>query len=503
MRGETVLLNAASHFSESVLAVFFPRQNGGAAGALFSDENLNNSFDFGVNQSYLINADGDVLAHAGFTPIRGGKNPADSDFIQSVLESPERAKQQLVEFDLTVKKDTDAKDFFGLTLEKILSFFYKYRESKYNNVEKTRMLAAYTKLNTAGVTVITCVEYDKIFEGINAVTRRNIYFTVAILILSVILIKFFSKSICGHLEMFTFSMRQIERGNFILIPKSKRRDEIGALTSGFRRMCAALNIFGKFTNKEIAVKIMKGEIKPEGFQKHATVFFSNIRDFNVKSENFKKIFDAEASRRIVQWLNRYFTSMIECVKRTNGVLDKFIGDAVMAHWGAVYTAGNPRKDAFNCIKTALMMRQKLYFINKARKPDDKSDPVIHIGCGINTGIVTAGQVGSDMRAEYTIIGDSVNLASLIQTLTVPMGADILISENTWQLVWDMFITEEMPSIIVKGNEKPLRIFAVINLRESGKGPKNMYEVRKLLGIKHYDISKADFNEDRNNFKMAE
>jgi len=183
-------------------------------------------------------------------------------------------------------------------------------------------------------------------------------------------------------------------------------------------------------------------------------------------------------------------------------VDKFIGDAVMAHWGTAYTAGSPAKDAFNCVKAALMMRKALVLLNRKRIPDDPGDPPISIGCGINSGIVTAGQLGSDLRMEYTVIGDPVNLASRIEALNKPFGTDILISESTWNLVKYFFITEEMPSVTVKGKEKPVRIFAVINHISVTSGPRILAEVRELLGIRPPDISKVDVNAEEKKYKIG-
>jgi adenylate cyclase len=165
----------------------------------------------------------------------------------------------------------------------------------------------------------------------------------------------------------------------------------------------------------------------------------------------------------------------------------------MAHWGTAYTAGSPGQDAYNCVVAALMMRKALYYMNKDRQQGDPGNPPIQIGCGINTGIVTAGQIGSDLRMEYTVIGDPVNLASRIEALNKPLGTDILISENTWRLVKNKIITEEMPSVSVKGKEKPLRIFAVVNFSGTGKGPQTLAAVRRLLGIKPPDMGKVDVN----------
>jgi hypothetical protein len=97
MRGETILQNAATHFSKPVLAMFFPWQGGGVGGVLFSSENLNNNFGVVKNQSYMINTDGDILAHADFSFLSEGVNIADIDFIHSILDSPQRNKQELLE----------------------------------------------------------------------------------------------------------------------------------------------------------------------------------------------------------------------------------------------------------------------------------------------------------------------------------------------------------------------------------------------------------------------
>jgi adenylate cyclase len=258
------------------------------------------------------------------------------------------------------------------------------------------------------------------------------------------------------------------------------------LAINLRRMNRAINIFGKFTNKEVAQMAMDEHLKPGGTPTNITIFFSDIRDFTGKSEAFTQRFGKEASDKIVFWLNDYLSRMVECVEKTGGTIDKFIGDAVMAHWGASSTSGNPRQDAFNCVCSALLMRAVLVKMNRDRKPDDYENPKINIGCGINTGIVTAGQIGSEQRMEYTVIGDPVNLASRIESLNKIFGTDILISEDTWRLIKDYVIVEEMQAVTVKGKEEPVRLFAVINLKSAGRGPKNLDDVRRLLKIKAVD-----------------
>jgi adenylate cyclase len=259
---------------------------------------------------------------------------------------------------------------------------------------------------------------------------------------------------------------------------------------------------------------MRGEIKPGGQPKHATIFFSDIRSFTEKSENFTREFGEAASDRIVHWLNEYFTRMVDCVEKTGGVVDKFIGDAVMAHWGTAYTAGSPEQDAFNGVKAALMMRYVLLDMNRDRTDNDPGNPPIRIGCGINSGVVTAGQIGSEQRMEYTVIGDPVNLASRTEALNKPLGTDILITEDTWELAGEHFVTEEMPPVTVKGKAKPVRLFAVIRLKkgeEWGAGsevlgkrdePETLAELRELLGIQPPDLNTVDTNAEEKKYKIG-
>jgi adenylate cyclase len=352
-----------------------------------------------------------------------------------------------------------------------------------------------------GAVVFTTIPHSIVFEAVQSVTRQNIFLTAAVLFIAILFIWLFSKTISTPVGILAGAALQIEQGRFELELEPKTHDELGLLTESFSKMSSALGIFGRFTNRDIAVRAMRGEIKPGGLPKHATVFFSDIRGFTEKSENFTKAFGEDASNRIVMWLNEYFTRMVDCVEKTGGVVDKFIGDAVMAHWGTAFTAGSPEKDALNCVKAALMMRNALMEINAKRTKNDPGNPEIRIGCGINTGIVTAGQIGSEQRMEYTAIGDPVNLASRTEALNKPLGTDILITEDTWELVGSGLITEEMPPVTVKGKAKPVRMFAVVNFRDAAEGPRTLSEVRDLLGITAPDISKVDTDAEEKKYKI--
>jgi adenylate cyclase len=469
LRGETLLLNGTPTAGTSLLVMFCSRQMNDmkeGAAIFFSPESLSDTFGTGTNSSFIINGDGDVLIHPNPDLERTGANLANQRFIAALREDPAQSKQSLY-------VDEDGKGYFG----------------------------AYTKLSLTNAVVITIIESEVVFEGVNATTRRNIYLTLAVLFVSIIFVRFFSNSISKPIKALAAATEQIERGKFEISLPARSQDEIGALTESFGRMSQALGVFGRFTNREIAVRAMRGEIKPGGHLKHATIFFSDIRDFTKKSESISKIFRKGASDRIVAWLNRYFTQMVECVEQTGGVVDKFIGDALMAHWGTAYTSGSVEEDAFNCVKTALLMRRVLLKMNLTT--DTGGDLPIRIGCGINTGEITAGQIGSEQRMEYTVIGDAVNLAERTETLNKPLGTDILITENTWKLIGDRLISVEMPPVRVKGKQGLVRLFAVINTKEAGEteGPRDLEELRELLKIPRPDLSCLDIEAEEKKYTI--
>jgi adenylate cyclase len=472
--GETVLLNAAPVFGIPVLALLFPWDNGEGQDAvmlIFSSESLSDAFGSSVNASVLINHAGDILIHGDHALVMAGANMLKDPLVELLRESREQNFQTL-----------------------------------YTDLAGNRQFGAFRKLAIADAVVITTVESRVVFEGITATTRRNIYLTGAVLFISILFIWFFSKTISAPLRRLAVAAGQIEEGQFEAPLPEKRRDEIGLLSESFVKMSHALGIFGRFTNREIAVRAMRGEILPGGKAKKATIFFSDIRGFTAISENFTNTFGAGASDKMVVWLNEYFTRMVECVEKTNGVVDKYIGDSVMAHWGTAYTSGSAEHDALNCVRTALLMRMALLEMNRRRGPDDPANPVIHIGCGIDSGIVTVGQIGSSRRMEYTAIGDAVNLASRTESLNKPLGTDILITENTWELAGRHLITEEMPPVTVKGREKPVRLFAVVNLRAAKDGaeqplPRTLAELRDMLGIEPPDLSAVNVNAEDIKYKI--
>ena len=359
-------------------------------------------------------------------------------------------------------------------------------------------LGSYKKFYSGELTVFSLVSEKKAMEGVYRIQLQNFLITVVFLSITVLLIIFFSRSLTGPIRLLVQGTNQIGEGNYQVKIPVKTNDELGQLTEAFMGMSKGLaerekikTAFGKFVNKEIAERVMRDEIQLGGENKNATIFFSDIRSFTAISEKL-------TPHQVVEFLNDYMTRMVACVNQTHGVVDKFIGDAVMAVWGAPYSVGN---DTENAVNGALMMRKALREFNKGRGSDDK--PFIKIGCGINTGPVVAGQIGSNERMEYTVIGDAVNLASRIESLNKPFRTDILISEQAYELVKDIFVVEPMKKIHVKGKSEPQQIFAVIGRFDDPDRPSDLDSVRRLVGYATGPLEDVDPDKQEEKYEILE
>ena len=371
---------------------------------------------------------------------------------------------------------------------------YIFQDSQNNNW-------IYIRMNILDNTcsVITLASESSILKAINLTALRIIAFSVAVFFLAILIIRFFSRSLTNPIEDLVAATHSIDKGNYNIHLRPRTKDEIGYLTDRFTKMSGGLaerqrlmSTFTKFVNKDIAEKAASGQLTLGGEDKNATVFFSDIRSFTAMSEKM-------TAPQVVEFLNDYFTRMVDCVNKTNGIVDKFIGDAVMAVWGAATTNGSPEEDAWAAVKAALMMRIALYHFNENQIKHGRNP--IKIGCGINSGPIVAGQIGSEDHMNYTVIGDTVNLASRTEALNKPFATDILITENTYLLVKDKIIAEEMPGVHVKGKTDPIKMYAVVNAK-GVKGPKDIHKLREFLGWDEPELDKVKTDEEEKKYKIG-
>lgn len=204
----------------------------------------------------------------------------------------------------------------------------------------------------------------------------------------------------------------------------------------------------RYLNTAIVDRILAnpGEVHLGGENQLATVLFADIRGFTRMSGNL-------APEKVVELLNEFFAEMTDVIFDNGGMLDKYLGDGIMAVFGAPIAR---QDDAVRSVKTAIEMQRSLAALNRGWQA--RGQNVLRVGIGINTGQVTAGNIGSSKRMDYTVIGDAVNLASRLCSNAV--GGQILISELTQSQLQYQFATKRLQPILVKGKETPVEIHEV-------------------------------------------
>jgi adenylate cyclase len=236
-----------------------------------------------------------------------------------------------------------------------------------------------------------------------------------------------------------------------------RQDEFGQLATAFNQMTAGLaerdrvrNLLGMVVSPEIATQLLHSDLKLGGEEREVTILFCDLRDFTSFSEKM-------APAEVLTLLNRYLDRMSGIIERHGGVIDKYIGDAIMALFGAPVAAPDAPARA---VAAARDMARALESLNAELRAEGR--PVLAFGVGINTARVVAGNMGSKTRLNYTVIGDGVNLASRLEGLTKDpsYGTPIIVSEATLAGIAPRPFARELGEVKVKGKAEPVKIFAL-------------------------------------------
>ena len=211
-------------------------------------------------------------------------------------------------------------------------------------------------------------------------------------------------------------------------------------------------LFGQYVSKDVYAQLVANPdlARLGGQRRDMTVLFSDIRGFTTITERGQP-------EDTVHMLNEYFTRMVEIVFRHQGTVDKFVGDMVMALFGA--PLADPQH-ADHAVETALDMMEELKSLNAKWKADGR-DVTLDIGIGVNTGPMIAGNIGSDQIMSYTVIGDAVNLGSRLESLNKQYSTHIIISDETRQRLTGNFVFRSLGDVVVKGKTRPVAIFEVL------------------------------------------
>lgn len=216
-----------------------------------------------------------------------------------------------------------------------------------------------------------------------------------------------------------------------------------------------------------------------------TVLFSDVRGFTTVTEQL-------GAQATVSLLNEYFTLMVDCIQNEGGMLDKFIGDAIMAVFGIPEASGDEEDRA---VRTAIAMLKSLFAWNEARIAEGKMP--VDIGIGLNTDLVVSGNIGSKKRMDYTIIGDGVNLAARLESACKQYGARILVSEGTYRKLKGTYRSREADLVVVKGKTRPVAVFEILDYHSEQTFP-NIVEV-----LAHFRDGLAKYRQQKWDQAIAE
>ncbi len=375
----------------------------------------------------MVDGDGQIIAH--HDPARLGQDVSgyravqlarQSGTVGSVVATNLRQQERLFVYRPVKSPETQAQQPWVLLTE----------------IDAAEMLAPVNKLR------------DELAVGI-----------LILLVMSVVVAHQVSTSVTRPLDALGDFAHRIGAGELGSRADITGHDVAGRLAAALNEMAAGLQerdhvkeVFGRYIATQVSDQILKGQVNLGGEEKQVTVLFSDIRNFTGMSEQM-------TPQQVVAFLNDYFTEMVDAVFENGGVLDKFLGDGLMAVFGSIDDAPD---HAHRAVLAALRMQALLGKINGVRAMSAK--PPIAIGVGIHTDAVIVGNIGSRKRLEYTVVGDGVNTSSRLQALNKEFGTTILISETTYEAIKGQFECRQMPDTQLRGKTKDLKIFEVVSMK---------------------------------------
>jgi class 3 adenylate cyclase len=284
---------------------------------------------------------------------------------------------------------------------------------------------------------------------------------IGILLISVFLGISISRGLAAPVRQLVTATQKVAQGDYNSTVTVKSRDELAMLADSFNRMTSGLllkeqyrGILDKVVSPEVAEEMVKGNITLGGENREVTTLFADIRGFAAMTEGMEP-------QEVIAMLNEYMEHAGAAIETEDGVVDKYVGDSIMAIFGAPISHPN---DPLRAIRAALNLQENVRKMNLSRKNQGK--PEIHVGIGINTGITVAGNMGSVKRLNYTVLGESVNIASRLCSRAGP--SEILVSEPTFRRTSDHIQAHEFKTMTMKGISKSIKTFKVEKLKESFK-----------------------------------
>ncbi|WP_308366794.1 MULTISPECIES: adenylate/guanylate cyclase domain-containing protein [unclassified Microbulbifer] len=282
-----------------------------------------------------------------------------------------------------------------------------------------------------------------------------IYATLAMTLLASLLAYWLSRRLSLPIHHLMEATRAIDRGDLAVRLDDRRNDEIGFLFEGFNNMAAGLlkksqveQVFSRYVSKNVADKVLANldEIRLSSRPIEATVLFADIVGFTAMSEKLQP-------SQVSELLNEYFSYISSACSLYGGVVDKFIGDCAMLAFGVLE---DDTEHTFNAVSCAVLIQRLATQLNEQRRADGR--PEVHFRIGINYGMMLAGNLGSDDRMEYTVVGDAVNLASRLCSVARP--DQIIMREELFNILQSRVIAQAGQTLPIRGKSAPVRIYSV-------------------------------------------
>ena len=313
--------------------------------------------------------------------------------------------------------------------------------------EEPRVLAPY----------VFFTSLDKALLPLRESQRVMLYVGIALSIVALVIASFFIGGISRPVRQLVEAMHDVSAGNLDREVQVTSKDEIGSLALSFNEMTKGLKqkervegLFGKYLSPDVAKKVLAEQSLDgilKGEKSTLSVMFTDIRGFTPMSRGMDP-------QELINLLNSHFDESIDIIDRYGGTLDKFIGDAIMAFFGAPVHYEDFYMRAINA---AVQMQRATEKFNFQRKVEGKEP--IHIGIGINTGDVVVGNIGSNKRLEYTVIGETVNLAN--RQCSVAKKGQVIISQSTYDLLPNKSIASPIDQVTLKGISEPVTVYEVV------------------------------------------
>lgn len=446
--GQTVLLNSSPGFVEPSFAIAIPTaENGELDNALViivKLEKIIGAFSKkGIETTFMVNGQGTVLAHPKEDLVLAATDLTNMPIVKAMLTSAPSTGQ--------------------------MSYLDEELGSTY--------LGSFQKIGFADAGVITIVSEEKAFGDVYKSQRTNLYIAGIGLCSALIFVFFFSKTITKPVLQLLSATLEIAKGNFKIGIKPTTQDEVGLLTKYFIDMGQGLeerekvkNILGSMIDPVVVQEAMVDlAALKRGSETHITAFFSDVASFSTISEQLK-------SADLAALLNEYLSAMTLLLKKHEGVLDKYIGDAIVGIFNAPVPVVDHELKAARASVDMVMKLQELREYWTTNNLYSKEAQVMDARIGLNSGPAKVGFMGTDALASYTMMGDTVNLAARLEAAGKDYGVNILITDPIREKIQEEMVTRYVDLVRVKGKNEPVRIHELIGYKSII--PSNLIEAAK-------------------------